>query len=482
MTFKRIAFTIASAMAFVAMVSAAPLVQKPEKRATTNTAASYVINTSALPGLDSGLTALPQWSGLMPVGGSNTLFFWYVQAANASSDNLIFWHNGGPGCSSMEGLFQENGPYHTEDGGQTWQMNPYSWHNYGHVVYIDQPFGTGFSTDNTPVPNEDVVGTTMLNFYESFFAAFPGMQSKNMYIAGESYAGRYIPYMAKYVQSYNTANPSNQYNLKAIAMGDAYVDTSVNNDFVYYVPYLAQNPWIYGNSESWLTKAQSYASKAVSTSDCVSAESEPAISSACQNLENEFMNSMPAPSNPPLDSSCTDPYGNPIYFDPYKTDVTDCNFAQMDLLYAQSPWEYYLNLAAVQAQIHINPPVSYSDCNNLSGGIYTSDPSTVPKYFIGSLIDAGLKVTLYTGLLDTVVPHTLTEAAINYMTWGGTQGFTSSTFTPSTMTPISNGTAQTGSYHAERGLTYVIVNNAGHMVPRDDPFTASWIIQNLLTQ
>ncbi|KAF8925452.1 peptidase S10, serine carboxypeptidase [Dissophora ornata] len=478
MPIKRAAFMIASAMAYIAMVSAVPL--NTENLASTNTAASYVINTSALPGLDAGLTALPQWSGLMPVGGANTLFFWYVQAANASSNNLIFWHNGGPGCSSMEGLFEENGPYHTTDGGQTWQMNPNSWHNFGHVVYIDQPFGTGFSTTKTSVPNEDVVGTTMLNFYASFFAAFSGMQSKNMYITGESYAGRYIPYMAKHVQSYNAANPTNKYNLKAIGMGDAYIDTSVNNNFVYYIPYLQQNPWIYGNSNSFLTKAKSYVSKALTTSNCETAQSDTTISSACSNLENQFYNSMPAPSNPPLDDSCTDPNGNPIYFDPYKTDVTDCNFAQIDLLYAQASWEYYLNLPAVQAQIHIKPPVSYSDCNSISGGIYSSDPSTVPKYFIGSLIDAGLKVVLYTGLLDTVVPHTLTEAAISYMTWGGTKGFTSSSFTTSDMTPILTGSTQTGRYHTERNLTYVIVNNAGHMVPRDDPVTASWMLQHLI--
>lgn len=159
--------------------------------------------------------------------------------------------------------------------------------------------------------------------------------------------------------------------------------------------------------------------------------------------------------------------------------------------------------------------MSYSDCKNGGGGIYSSDPSTVPKYFIGSLIDAGLKVTLYTGLLDTVVPYTLTEAAISYMTWGGTKGFTGSSFTNATMTPIMTGTpsTQTGRYHAERGLTYVIVNNAGHMVPRDvsvfllpcpplrcwfmrmytnsmfflvvnflqkDPVTAYWMMQNII--
>ncbi|KAF9343333.1 hypothetical protein BGX26_005898, partial [Mortierella sp. AD094] len=73
-------------------------------------------------------------------------------AKDPVSDNLIFWHNGGSGCSSMDGMFDENGPHQTKDEGQTWQINPQSWHNLGCMVYIDQSFGTGFSKDNVTTP------------------------------------------------------------------------------------------------------------------------------------------------------------------------------------------------------------------------------------------------------------------------------------------------------------------------------------------
>ncbi|KAF9437593.1 Cell death protease [Entomortierella beljakovae] len=448
---------------------------RPVERAT-DPAPQYRIDTTKLPGLDSGLTALPQWSGYMPVGSGNSLFFWYTQAANASSDNLIFWHNGGPGCSSLEGLFEENGPYRSSDGGHTWTMNPDSWHNAGHVVYIDQPFGTGFSTDKTTVPSEDFIGDTMVQFYLSFFSAFPGMKDKNMYITGESYAGRYIPYMAKHVLDYNVQNPSNSINLKAVAIGNAYVDTSVSNDVINYLPYLQAHPWIVGNSQSWLTSAQSTVNKMKTTSNCANAQSDPTISSACKRLSNQFLSSMPNPVNYPLPSSCT--YGgSPLYFDPYQISVTSCEQAKVDLLLTQASWEYFLNLASVQAQIHIGTTMSYSDCVSIGSGIYRSDPSVVPKYFLGSLIDRGLKVTLYSGLLDTVVPHTLTEAVISQITWGGVTGFASTT-----MTPIypGNSSTKTGSYHSERGLSYVIIDNAGHMVPRDDAPTATWLVNALV--
>ncbi|KAG0002717.1 hypothetical protein BGZ79_002464 [Entomortierella chlamydospora] len=466
-----VAIVAVALLSFGAIVDARPL------KRDTDPAPQYRIDTSQLPGLDSGLTALPQWSGNMPVGNDNTLFFWYTQAADPTSNNLIFWHNGGPGCSSMEGLFEENGPYHTDDGGQTWTMNPNSWHNYGHVVYIDQPFGTGFSTDTTSVPNEDFIGDTMVQFYLNFFAAFPGMQSKNMYITGESYAGRYVPYMAKHVLAYNAQNPNSIIPLKAVAIGNAYIDTAPNNNYVDLLPYLQAHPWIYGNSKSWMTSAESIVAQMKTTSGCATAQSDTTVSSTCQRLMNKFYNSQPEPVDYPLPDSCTN-YGYPIYYDPYNIGITDCNVAMIDLLLAQAPWEYYLNLPQVQEQIHISGSVSYSDCANINGGIYSADPSVVPKYFIGNLVDQGLNVTLYSGMLDTVVPHTLTELAISQMTWGGKSGFTSSS-----MTPIYTGSSstQSGSYHSERGLSYVTIAKAGHMVPRDDPVTASWVISQLVS-
>ncbi|KAF9098125.1 hypothetical protein BGX27_000867 [Mortierella sp. AM989] len=386
-------------------------VARPFERAT-DPAPQYRIDTTKLPGLDAELVALPQWSGNLPVGGSDTLFFWYTQAKDPMSNNLIFWHNGGPGCSSLEGLFEENGPYRSNDGGRTWTMNPDSWHNNGHVVFIDQPFGTGFSKSSTTVPDEDFIGDTMVQFYLNFFNAFPEMKTKNIYITGESYAGRYIPYMAKHVLDYNAKNPAITINLKSIAIGNAYIDTSVNNDVVTYLPYLQKHPWLYGNSQSWFTSAQSIVAQMKTTSGCTTAQSDPTISNACKKLYSKFTSTQPSPVNYPLPINCT--YGNsPLYYDPYNIAETSCEQTKIDLSMAQASWEYFLNLPAVQAQIHISGSQTYASCVSVNSGIYRSDPSIVPKYFLGSLIDRGLNVTLYAGLLDAVVPYSLIEAAMD---------------------------------------------------------------------
>ncbi|GJJ70583.1 hypothetical protein EMPS_02932 [Entomortierella parvispora] len=444
----------------------------------------YRIDTSKLPHIDHALKALPQWSGQMPVGTNNTLFFWYTQAANVKSDNLIFWHNGGPGCSSLEGLFEENGPYHTSDNGRSWYMNPHSWHNLGHVVYIDQPFGTGFSLNQTTVPTEDFIGDTMVQFYKNFFKAFPGMQSKNMYITGESYSGRYVPYMAKHVLSHNKAvkHSKDKINLKAIAIGDAYIDTSVRNDFIDLFPYLQEHPWMAGNNKTWFAEAEKLVAKAAKLPGCGGATSEKDITKECIDLENKFYNDMSNPVNFPLSINCTS-QNQPLFYDPYNIAITDCHEAKGDDNLVQLPWEYYLNLPGIQDTIHVGAHTKYVDCGGNGKGIYRNDPSTVPKYFIGDLIDQGLKVTLYTGLLDSVVPHTLTEAALRVMKWKGHRGFQHTKMTPATMTPIKvpgNKEKNIGTYHSERGMNYVVFNNAGHMVPRDEPVGAYWMMEKIV--
>ena len=144
-----------------------------------------------------------------------------------------------------------------------------------------------------------------------------------------------------------------------------------------------------------------------------------------------------------------------------------------------------LQLPGIQDTIHVGAQTKYVDCGGNNKGVYRHDPSTVPKYFIGDLIDEGLKVTLYTGLLDSVCPHTLTENALRVMKWKGHQGFQHSKMTAATMTPIKvpgNKSKNIGTYHSERGMNYVVFNNAGHMVPRDEPVGAYWMMEKIVLQ
>ncbi|MGK3751310.1 MAG: hypothetical protein ACI8RD_003610 [Bacillariaceae sp.] len=51
---------------------------------------------------------------------------------------LVVWLTGGPGCSSTLALLTENGPCKVNDDGKSTTVNPYSWTEAAHVLWLDQ--------------------------------------------------------------------------------------------------------------------------------------------------------------------------------------------------------------------------------------------------------------------------------------------------------------------------------------------------------
>ncbi len=75
------------------------------------------------------------------------MFFWFFEAQNPKPDTpVIMWLSGGPGCSSELAIFMENGPVHFNLKTKDIIGNPGSWNKNYHVLYVDNPIGTGFST------------------------------------------------------------------------------------------------------------------------------------------------------------------------------------------------------------------------------------------------------------------------------------------------------------------------------------------------
>jgi carboxypeptidase D len=172
------------------------------------------------------------WSGLMPISPSGSTdkeyFFWlYPSQTKAGSDDLIIWNNGGPGCSSLEGLLQELGPYVFPFRGPAYpnepyvRPNPYSWTNLSSVVFTEQPVGgTGFTQGIPSVKNEIDVANDFYGFLVNFFETFPELKGKRLWLAGESYAGKYIPYMASKIYNSTETNKKHGINLQGIAIND----------------------------------------------------------------------------------------------------------------------------------------------------------------------------------------------------------------------------------------------------------------------
>lgn len=164
------------------------------------------------------------------------LFYWYVENRGHYADApLVLWLNGGPGAASMYGFFMENGPYVINKDG-TLSERHYSWSQKANYLVIDQPAGVGFSYgEPNTFSNESEAIDQLYGALKIFFQQHPELESKPFYLAGESYAGKYLPQLAIRIISETGTTP--QINLKGLLIGDAWVNPRLqqraNADFAY---------------------------------------------------------------------------------------------------------------------------------------------------------------------------------------------------------------------------------------------------------
>lgn len=154
------------------------------------------------------------------------LFYWFVESRQKDPNTpLVLWLNGGPGASSLYGFFMENGPYQVTKE-LTLIERKHAWTNVAHYLVIDQPAGVGLSygKKNT-FTNESEAMDQLYHALLSFYDRYPELASKPLYIAGQSYAGKYIPQLAMRIISVHRVNQ--KINLKGILIGDGWVNPKI---------------------------------------------------------------------------------------------------------------------------------------------------------------------------------------------------------------------------------------------------------------
>jgi carboxypeptidase D len=147
------------------------------------------------------------YSGLIPIDmddPSRALFFVFQPTVGKPVDEITIWLNGGPGCSSLEGFFQENGLFIWSWGMYQPTINPYSWVNLTNVLWVEQPVGTGFSIGNVTATSEEEIAQNFTDFFLNFQKIF-GISKFKIYVTGESYSGRYVPYISAAMLEKNDA-------------------------------------------------------------------------------------------------------------------------------------------------------------------------------------------------------------------------------------------------------------------------------------
>ncbi|KAK5822408.1 Alpha/Beta hydrolase protein [Linnemannia elongata] len=188
------------------------------------------------------------------------MFYWFFPALKPKVKNppLIIWLQGGPGASSMIGLFYEAGPIHvTED--LRLMRNNNTWANEYSMLFVEQPVGTGYSFVNQNamytklgyVKDQRAVVRDMLVFLDQFYERYPEQQKADLYIVGQSYAGKFIPSIAHAIMERNrkiqsklpqSARGGAVIPIKGISMGNSMTDPitqiQIHADHAFYLGLL----------------------------------------------------------------------------------------------------------------------------------------------------------------------------------------------------------------------------------------------------
>jgi len=372
------------------------------------------------------------------------LFYYFEKSQNdPSTDPVLLWLQGGPGCSSLFGLFIENGPQIIQPDG-SFKSNPWSWTTNASVIWIDSPVGTGFSfVDNDDyATDEKTIANDLYNALVTFFwKLHPELATNNFYIFGESYAGKYIPWLGSTILQ-NNANATHKINLKGLGIGNGWVNPYYQTGS--YGPFLYRHALINDVELEAAALAYETYKGLIDIGSYVPA-------TAVANLLLETL-MLEAGVNDPYDirqpSDPTDPLSNLL--------------------------ETYLNLDSTRKKLNAGTQ-TWQGCADGPYIALGSDEERSAEDLVPAILTQ-IPIMLYNGNDDLICNMDGTTTWVEALNWPYQQQFNNA----QNQTWSIPGFGTAGSYKSVSTLTHVIVNGAGHMVPYDQPISAHDMVYRFL--
>ena len=168
----------------------------------------------------------------------------------------------------------------------------------------------------------------------------------------------------------------------------------------------------------------------------------------------------------------------PNYYD-YRIQSITCSACYG---YNYTAWSYWFLQPEVLKALNIcgdagNDAFSGSAGGCISMGAFDAHDNFDYSGALARTLDAGIPVTLYYGKTDTACNYIGGKALADTISWRGKDGFNRAPLKPLIISGVEGG--QVRQYD---GLTLILVENAGHMVPQDQPAAAASAISSILDQ
>nr|CAG8606009.1 15792_t:CDS:10 [Entrophospora candida] len=383
-------------------------------------------------------TSVKQYSGYLDAPDDKHFFFWFFESRNnPSEDPIVLWLNGGPGCSSLTGLFLELGPCSVKEDGSDTIYNPHSWTNNANSV------------SNTLAAATDVYA-----FLQIFFKELEQYAKLDFHIAGESYAGHYIPVLASEINKNNKKLRDHlPINLSTVMIGNGLVDPLTQ--YKYY-PDMACNS-SYGPVLDQGTcdgMRNAYA-------NCAS------MIKKCYDSQNVFV-CLPA------SLYCNRQIVQPFFKsgkNPY--DIRrDCENDKNNLCYPiLDVIESYLDREDVKTELGVDPGIEFKTCNMRVNFQFQMAGDWMKPYhkLIPGLLDDDIRVLIYAGDADYMCNWIGSDAWVKELEWSGKESYN---LANETSWIVKSTLDKAGTIKHHEGLAFLRIYEAGHMVPYDQPINS----------
>ena len=419
----------------------------------------------------------PWYSGFLDyqLNGVNVhTHYVYVEAEENENDApLIYWSNGGPGASSLFGLLTELGPLllsdlslqtqsYEETGIPTPLYNPHAWTKLGSVLIFDAPAPVGFSYCNEDMDGQgdscmawtdELASENAYTALQTFYKTFPSLRKKDLYLTGESYAGIYIPTLARRILEGHV-----DMNLKGFAVGDGCLgtETEVCGDLG-----LGTNTWknIYFNllffaghgQMPWSTFQQVLKVCEKDTS---------MLTPECNAIIKSVMGELGGWYEYSLFDDCT--YRNGILWK-HNLDMFVNNGALNDYACGQGPvMEEYMTLTAVQEAFHIPRGASFFSVDNAENFNYTPTEPDLTGFYrdVATGKYGNIRVLVYNGDTDPSITSFAAQDWTSDLKLKETEAWRPWTI---------DGCLRMGGYvqRYEGAFDFLTIRGAGHMVRVD---------------
>lgn len=281
--------------------------------------------------------------------------------------------------------------------------------------------------------------------------------SYKIYIAGESFAGQHIPYIAKAILARNKQPETHtHWNLKGLMIGNGWIAPNEQYEayltFAYEKGIVEKGSDLAGKLESQLRTCRN--ELALSTSNKVG-------NRACEQILSDMLR-LTQKKGKNGESQCVNMY------DVRLTDTyPSCGMNWPPDLQYVTP---YLRKQEVKDALHVSPNknTGWTECNGAVGNAFSAQNSEPAVKLLPDLLKE-VEVLLFSGSEDLICNHMGTESFISNLEWNGGKGFEVSPGNWAPRRPWTFEGDAAGFWQEARNLTYVLFNNSSHMVPFDYP-------------